>query len=67
MDAYDRWTNLWKKNIADIVAIYGRGRELFRPPTYVMYRVSMKYFPDYKPLLQKKKNYLKYKLFCFQM
>jgi hypothetical protein len=23
-----------KKNLADIVAIYGRGRELFRPPTY---------------------------------
>jgi len=34
MDAYDRCTNL-KKNIADIVAIYGRGRELFRPPTYI--------------------------------
>jgi len=23
-----------KKNLADIVAIYGQGRELFRPPTY---------------------------------
>ena len=23
-----------EKNLADIVAIYGRGRELFRPPTY---------------------------------
>jgi hypothetical protein len=34
MDAYDRGTNL-KKNLADIIAIYGRGRELFRPPTYV--------------------------------
>jgi hypothetical protein len=34
MDAYDRCTNLEKKYLADIVAIYGRGRELFRPPTY---------------------------------
>jgi len=25
---------LRKKNLADIVAIYGRGRELLRPPTY---------------------------------
>ena len=25
---------LRKKNFADSVAIYGRGRELFRPPTY---------------------------------
>ena len=25
---------LRKKNIADGVAIYGRGREIFRPPTY---------------------------------
>jgi len=33
MDAYDRCTNLGKTNLADIVAIYGRGRELFRPPT----------------------------------
>jgi len=23
-----------EKNLADIVAIYGRGREMFRPPTY---------------------------------
>jgi len=35
MDAYDRCTNLGKKNLADTVAIYGRGWELFRPPTYV--------------------------------
>jgi len=28
MDAYDRCTNL-EKNLADSVAIYGRGRELF--------------------------------------
>jgi len=35
MDAYDRCTNLGGKNLADIVAIYGRGRELFRPPTYI--------------------------------
>jgi hypothetical protein len=33
MDAYDICTNL-EKILADIVAIYGRGRELFRPPTY---------------------------------
>jgi len=33
MDAYDRCTNL-EKNLADSVAIYGQGRELFRPPTY---------------------------------
>jgi len=26
---------LRKKNLAVSVAIYGRGRELFRPPTYV--------------------------------
>jgi len=35
MDAYDICTNLEKKNLADSVAIYGRGQELFRPPTYV--------------------------------
>jgi hypothetical protein len=34
MDAYDRCTNLGEKNLADIVAIYGRGQEQFRPPTY---------------------------------
>jgi hypothetical protein len=34
MNAYDRCTNLGKKKLADIVAICGRGRELFRPPTY---------------------------------
>jgi hypothetical protein len=34
MDAYDRCTNLEKKNLADIVVIYGQGQELFRPPTY---------------------------------
>jgi len=33
MDAYDRCTNLGKKNLANSVAIYGRGTELFRPPT----------------------------------
>jgi len=32
MDAYDSCTNL-EKNLADVVAIYGRGRELFKPPT----------------------------------
>jgi len=35
MDAYDTCTNLEKKNLADSVASYGRGRELFRPPTYM--------------------------------
>jgi len=40
MDAYDRRTNLGKKNLADIVAIYGRGRELFRTPTYVYNNVG---------------------------
>jgi len=34
MDAYDRCTNLGKKNLANSVAICGRGREVFRPPTY---------------------------------
>jgi len=34
MDAYDRCSNLEGKNLADSVAIYGRGRELFRTPTY---------------------------------
>jgi hypothetical protein len=34
MDAYDRCTNLGEKNLANIVAIYGQGRELFRPPMY---------------------------------
>jgi len=34
MDVYDRYTNLGKKNLADSVAIYGRGRELLRPSTY---------------------------------
>jgi len=33
MDAYDRCNNLGAKNLSDIAAIYGRGRELFRPPT----------------------------------
>jgi len=36
MDAYDRCTNLGKKNLADGVAIDGRGRELFRAPTYYL-------------------------------
>jgi hypothetical protein len=34
MDAYDRCNNLKKKNLADSVAIYGQGTEIFRPPTY---------------------------------
>jgi len=32
MDAYNRCTNLGK-NLADIVTIYVRCRELFRPPS----------------------------------
>jgi hypothetical protein len=35
MDVYDRRTNVGKKNRADCIVIYGRGRELFRPHTYV--------------------------------
>jgi hypothetical protein len=31
MDAYDKYTKL-EKILADYIAIYGRGRELFRPP-----------------------------------
>jgi len=33
MDAFDRCTNVGKKNLAKRVAIYGRGREIFGPPT----------------------------------
>jgi len=36
MDGYDRHSNLGKKNFAVIVAIYGRDRGLFRPPTYTV-------------------------------
>jgi len=31
-------TNLGKKNLADSVVIYGRGRELFKPPTYAFFQ-----------------------------
>jgi len=48
MDAYDICTNLGK-NPADIVAIYGRGRKLFRPPTYLIICLSM---IQYSPLLR---------------
>jgi hypothetical protein len=34
MDAYDKCTNL-RKNLANNIAIYGWGQELFRPPTYM--------------------------------
>jgi len=47
MDAYDRFANLEKKkNLANIIAIYGRGRDLFRPPTYltVIAHVSYNFF-----------------------
>jgi len=40
MVAYDRCINLAKKNLADSVAIHGRDRELFRPPTYCGYRTE---------------------------
>jgi hypothetical protein len=26
---------LGEKNLVDSVAVYGRGREIFRPPTYI--------------------------------
>ena len=35
MDAYDRCSNVGKK-FSDIVPIYGRGRELFRSPTFLV-------------------------------
>jgi hypothetical protein len=34
MAAYNRCSNLGK-NLVDNVALYGRGREIFRPSTYV--------------------------------
>jgi len=34
MDAYDRCTNLGKENLADSVAIYVQGWEIFRARTY---------------------------------
>jgi hypothetical protein len=40
MDAYDRCTNLEKK-LAHSVVIYGRGRELFLPPTLSLRAVSL--------------------------
>jgi len=42
MDAYDRCTNLGKKYLANSVAIYGRGREIFRPSTYLFLSNAMK-------------------------
>jgi len=33
---------LRKKNLAHIVAIYGRGRELFRPPIYNLPSFTMR-------------------------
>jgi hypothetical protein len=41
MDTYERRTNLGKKNLADSVAIYGRDREIFRPPTYYWFSNMM--------------------------
>jgi len=42
MDAYDSCTNLGGKNLAHSVAIYGRRREIFRPPTYISVSNSRK-------------------------
>jgi len=51
MDTYNRGTNLGKKNLADIVSIYGRGRELFRPPTYsgLVYRKVKVFYSCVQP------------------
>jgi len=35
-----------KKDLADTVAIYGRGREIFRPPTYVPCIVAIGKYRD---------------------
>jgi hypothetical protein len=48
MDAYDRCTNLGK-NLADNVAIYSRGREIFRPPTYEPYSAGYKEMIAFPP------------------
>jgi len=48
MDAYDICTNLGKKNLADTVAIYGRGWELFIPPTYMNEQVEIYHGLDLK-------------------
>jgi hypothetical protein len=50
MDAYDRCTNLEKKNLADSVTIYDRGREISRPPTY--YTLILENIHVYLALLQ---------------
>jgi len=34
-----------RKNLADSVVIYGRGRELFRPPTYLVEKQFRTFFP----------------------
>ena len=54
-DAYDRYTNLGKKNLVNIVAIYGQGRELFRPPTYMYHTQSDKH----ASILRKHASYLR--------
>jgi hypothetical protein len=59
MDSYDRCTNLQKKYLADIVAIYGRGRELFRKPTYMMTRnLSLRNFLIQRLFLRKRSKLL---------
>jgi hypothetical protein len=40
MDAYDICTNVGGKNLAEVFEIYGRGRELFRPPAYALDRAA---------------------------
>ena len=49
MDAYDRRTNLGGKNLADSVAIYGRGRELLRAPTYLTTLTGFRAVPNDVP------------------
>jgi len=46
MDAYDRCTNLGGKNLADIIAIYGRGQELLRPPRLVQQKFTDVTYPE---------------------
>jgi len=54
MNAYDRSTNLEKKNLADSVAIHVRGRELFRPPTHSLAVLSCDFVLFSVPAIQYK-------------
>jgi hypothetical protein len=53
MDAYDRCTTLVGKNLADSIAIYGRGREILRPPTYILHDVALTTSPQTARSLKK--------------